>query len=85
MFSAGTQFKVAGNKLLTDWGGYEAFDRIARLAAKHPFASLGAVLGILVVFLPFTILLAFGLSTMAMTFTGFLLLEGGNRFVHSRD
>ncbi|XP_055909205.1 uncharacterized protein LOC129944071 [Eupeodes corollae] len=70
------QFKAAGNKLLYDWGGYDLIDKSARLAAKYPFVALSAVLGFLVIFLPFLVLMAFGLSTMAITFTGFMLLEG---------
>ncbi|XP_055843665.1 uncharacterized protein LOC129910347 [Episyrphus balteatus] len=70
------QFKTAGSRLLNDWGGYDLIDKTARLATQYPFAALSVMLGFLVIFLPFTILLAFGLSTMAITFTGFMLLEG---------
>ncbi|KAL5275819.1 hypothetical protein ACFFRR_001576 [Megaselia abdita] len=64
------------DRLSTELGLYEKLDKLARLSAKHPYWALGITITLASILLPFLIILAFGISTIVMTFTGFILIEG---------
>lgn len=68
---------------MNDSGGYQVIDSTAQWCGRHPKISLCFLAAGLVTFLPFLLLILFGLSTVAMTLAGFLVLEGktGNMFV----
>uniref|UniRef100_A0A1A9WAS2 Uncharacterized protein n=1 Tax=Glossina brevipalpis TaxID=37001 RepID=A0A1A9WAS2_9MUSC len=62
--------------VMNDLGGYQLIDRIAQWCVRHPQISLCFLAAGLVTFFPFLLLILFGLSTVVMTLTGFLVLEG---------
>lgn len=61
---------------MIDLGGYQLFDRVVQWAVQNPQLALCLLAAGLVTFLPILILVGLGLSTIVMTFTGFLVLEG---------
>uniref|UniRef100_A0A1A9ZP52 Promethin n=1 Tax=Glossina pallidipes TaxID=7398 RepID=A0A1A9ZP52_GLOPL len=62
--------------VMNDSGGYQVIDSTAQWCGRHPKISLCFLAAGLVTFLPFLLLILFGLSTVAMTLAGFLVLEG---------
>lgn len=56
------------------------FDKMARKAMQHPFITLFLAITILSVGLPLLVVTVLAFSTVVLTFTGFILLEG--RFWH---
>uniref|UniRef100_A0A1B0B854 Promethin n=1 Tax=Glossina palpalis gambiensis TaxID=67801 RepID=A0A1B0B854_9MUSC len=62
--------------IMNDSGSYELVDSAAQWCVRHPKISLCFLAAGFVTFLPFVLLILFGLSTLTMTLVGFLVLEG---------
>uniref|UniRef100_A0A1A9VD93 Promethin n=1 Tax=Glossina austeni TaxID=7395 RepID=A0A1A9VD93_GLOAU len=62
--------------VMDDSGGYQIIDSTEQWCGRHPKISLCFLAAGLVTFLPFLLLILFGISTVAMTLVGFLVLEG---------
>ncbi|XP_065363910.1 uncharacterized protein Ldaf1 [Calliphora vicina] len=70
------QIKRTFHLVMVDLGGYQIFDRFAQWCVQHPQMAICLLSAGLVASLPVLLFVAFVLSTVAMTFTGFLVLEG---------
>lgn len=62
--------------ILMDLGGKQVIDRIAQWFVQHPHLAICLLALALVASLPVLMFLAFALSTLVLTFMGFLVLEG---------
>ncbi|XP_023299030.2 uncharacterized protein LOC111681475 [Lucilia cuprina] len=70
------QIKWLFHLIMVDLGGYQLFDRFAQWCVQHPHLAICLLAAGLVASLPVLLFMAFALSTIVMTFTGFLVLEG---------
>lgn len=62
--------------VMNDLGGYQLFDRCAQWCVQHPQLAICLLAAGIVTALPILLFVAFAFSTIVMTFTGFLVLEG---------
>lgn len=63
---------------MEDLGGYQLFDRMAQWCVQHPQMAICVLAACFVAVLPLLLFVTFALSTIFMTFTGFLVLEGNS-------
>ncbi|XP_054730909.1 uncharacterized protein LOC129239445 [Anastrepha obliqua] len=70
------QFKIAASFVMVDLGGYQLLDKMVQWCVRNPHKAICITAALLVFLLPFLIMLGIGLSTLLMTLTGFLVLEG---------
>ena len=69
------------DRVLDDYGAYEAIDMIVQQLARHPFLAFGMSICILAMTLPFIIFMIFAITTVIMTFTGFVIIEGRSEWL----
>lgn len=72
----GSQLKLAVTFVMVDLGGHRLFDKLIQWCVRNPHKAICFVAALLALLLPFLIMLGIGLSTLLMTLTGFLVLEG---------
>ncbi|KAM7346868.1 lipid droplet assembly factor 1 [Cochliomyia hominivorax] len=70
------QLKQTFHYVMYDLGGYQVFDRLAQWCVQHPQMAICLLAAGIATALPVLLFFAFALSTICMTFTGFLVLEG---------
>ncbi|XP_059223524.1 uncharacterized protein LOC106096047 [Stomoxys calcitrans] len=70
------QIKAAANFVMVDMGGYQTLDRAVQWSVQHPQMSLFLLALGLGSLLPVLLIAGVVLSTVAMTFTGILVMEG---------
>ncbi|XP_073833096.1 lipid droplet assembly factor 1 [Musca autumnalis] len=70
------QLKILFNFVMVDLGGYQLIDRCVQWSVQNPQTALCILAGGLVAALPILIFIGIGLSTLFVTLTGFLVLEG---------
>ncbi|XP_004529695.1 uncharacterized protein LOC101461515 [Ceratitis capitata] len=70
------QMKLVASFIMTDLGGYQLLDNLLQWSVRNPHTAICIAAAFLVFLLPFLIMLGIGLSTLLMTLTGFLFLEG---------
>ncbi|XP_017484516.1 PREDICTED: uncharacterized protein LOC108373171 [Rhagoletis zephyria] len=71
-----SQLKLTVTFVMVDLGGYHLFDKLIQWCVRNPHMAICFVAALLALLLPFLIMLGIGLSTLLMTLTGFLILEG---------
>ncbi|XP_061396456.1 uncharacterized protein LOC133332089 [Musca vetustissima] len=70
------QMKLLFSFVMVDLGGYQLIDRIVQWSVQNPQMALCVLAAGLVAALPILIFIGVGLSTLFVTLTGFLVLEG---------
>ncbi|EDV95258.1 GH17846 [Drosophila grimshawi] len=70
------QFRRIAYSIMCELGGKELVEAAASWCLQHPDIAICAVAACFVLFLPLLIIFGFGIITMAVTFTGILVLEG---------
>uniref|UniRef100_A0A1I8M8G4 Uncharacterized protein n=1 Tax=Musca domestica TaxID=7370 RepID=A0A1I8M8G4_MUSDO len=70
------QMKMLFHFVMTDLGGYQLIDRVVQWSVQNPQMALCVLAAGLVASLPILIFICVGLSTLFVTLTGFLVLEG---------
>lgn len=73
---ADIQMKMLFHFVMTDLGGYQLIDRVVQWSVQNPQMALCVLAAGLVASLPILIFICVGLSTLFVTLTGFLVLEG---------
>lgn len=72
----GVQVKLLASFVMVDLGGYQLLDRLIQWSVRNPHKAICILAAFLAFLLPFLLMLGIGLSTLLMTLTGFLILEG---------
>lgn len=72
----GFQLKLLASFVMVDLGGYQLLDRLVQWSVRNPHTAICIFAAFLTFLLPFLLMLGIGLSTLLMTLTGFLILEG---------
>lgn len=80
--SLGQQIKSVCLFAMEDLGGYQLFDRMAQWCVQHPQMAICVLAACFVAFLPLILFATFALSTIFMTITGFLVLEGNSHEIY---
>ncbi|XP_014087015.1 uncharacterized protein Ldaf1 [Bactrocera oleae] len=70
------QVKLLASFVMVDLGGYQLLDRLIQWSVRNPHKAICILAAFLAFLLPFLLMLGIGLSTLLMTLTGFLILEG---------
>ncbi|XP_068158889.1 uncharacterized protein Ldaf1 [Drosophila tropicalis] len=70
------QIRRLASFVMSELGGYQLFESIALWCARNPHLAIFLLAASIVCLLPFLIIFGFGIATMAMAFTGLLMLEG---------
>uniref|UniRef100_A0A034WFC6 Uncharacterized protein n=1 Tax=Bactrocera dorsalis TaxID=27457 RepID=A0A034WFC6_BACDO len=70
------QLKLLASFVMVDLGGYQLLDRLVQWSVRNPHKAICIFAAFLAFLLPFLLMLGIGLSTLLMTLTGFLVLEG---------
>ncbi|XP_075158757.1 lipid droplet assembly factor 1 [Haematobia irritans] len=70
------QIKAAINILMVDLGGYQILDRAVQWSVQHPQMSLCLLAFGMISLLPILLVIGVAFSSIAMTLTGILVMEG---------
>lgn len=73
---AGIQNRRTLSVIMHELGGSEFLDAVATWCVQHPDMAICVLAACLVFLLPLFIMFGIGITTMLITFTGILVLEG---------
>ena len=75
-YFSGEQIKRVSNFIMIEMGGYALFDKVASWCVNNPRKALVLLAGGIVTMMPLFLVMCFGIATLLMTLTGFLVFEG---------